>query len=215
MHYSQSPSLVEKQWPGDENSSGGRPRDLDTRPDQRIGVRPNQGSIHAHHSPSLKNDQAGSHHPSIGRRIFRTLTRFFITVLIGVGATLAWQSYGDEAREMLVTRAPTLAWLLSVATTNSPVVVASPLDPAQQLAPLTSNLDFVRRSLEQVAAKQEQLAQNIAALQVTEEDIRQKVSSAPLPPSQQPASTPQHKPPQSSSVPRPAPPPTGPMLLSR
>ena len=43
--------------------------------------------------------------PSVGRRIFRSITRFTVAVLIGVGATLGWQSYGDVAGEMLVERA--------------------------------------------------------------------------------------------------------------
>jgi len=158
--------------------------------------------------------------PPIGRRIFRTLTRFSIAVLIGVGATLGWQSYGDVVKEMLVARAPTLAWVVSVLPTKSPVVAATSSDPTQQLAPLASNLDLVRRYVEQLAAKQDQMAQNIAAMQAVEEDIRQKLSSPPSPPAQQAASIPQPKPPQpraqssalpSSSVPRP-PPPAGPQL---
>src|SRR5216683_1898192 len=167
-------------------------------------------------SPPLTAEATSCGRPSIGRRIFRTLTRFSIAVLIGAGATLGWQSYGDAAKEMLVARAPTLAWVLSVSTTKSPVVAATSTDPMQQLAPLAFNLDIVRRSVEQLAAKQEQMAQNIAALQAVEEDIRQKMSSPP--PSQQAAPIPQHKPPQprvqSSSVPRP-PPTAGPTLLSR
>ena len=150
--------------------------------------------------------------PSIGRRIFRALARFSITVLIGVGVTLGWQSYGDVVKEMLVARAPTLAWVLSVLPTKSPVVAATSTDPMQQLAPLASNLDVVRRNVEQLAARQEQMAQSIAAMQAVEEDIRQKMSSAPLPPAQQAASISQPKPPQPraqssalqpSSVPRP------------
>jgi len=78
----------------------------------------------------------------------------------------------------------------------------------------------VRRSVEQLAAKQEQMAQNIAALQAVEEDIRQKMSSTPPAPAQQAPSIPQPKPPQpnahssavqSSSVLRPLPP-AGPQL---
>jgi hypothetical protein len=136
-------------------------------------------------------------------------------------ATLAWQSYGDAAREMVIARAPTLAWLLSVSTTRSPAVAATSLDPVQQLGPLASNLDVVRRNVEQLAAKQDQMAQNIAALQAVEEDIRQKMSYTPPSPSQQAAPIQQPKPPlpkaQSSalqSVPRP-PPPAGPLVLSR
>jgi hypothetical protein len=219
MVYSQSPPLVDKEWlTAEETSAGGRARDLDARSDQRIGIRPKKPSIHSPHSSSLKDDQVASGRPTIGRRIFRTLTRFFIAVLFGVGATLAWQSHGDAAREMVVARVPTLAWLLSVSATKPPVVAATPPDPMQQLEPLASNLDVVRRSVEQLAAKQEQMAQNIAALQAVEEDIRQKMSSTPPSPSQQAASISQPKPPQfraqSSSVPRPQPP-TGPLLLSR
>ena len=97
--------------------------------------------------------------PSIGRRMFRILTRFSITILIGIGATLAWQSYGDEAKEMVVARAPSLGWLLTAPKTKSPVASATSPDLVQQLAPLALNLDVVRRAVEQLAAKQEQMAQ--------------------------------------------------------
>src|SRR5258705_2211461 len=210
MHYSQSPPLAEA-------------RDLDAISDQRIGMRPVKPSIQSPRSSSLKDHQVVSERPSVGRRILRTLSRFFIAVLIGVGATLAWQSYGDAAREMAVAQAPTLAWLLSVSRTKSAAEAATSPDPMQQLVPLAYNLDVVRRSVEQLAAKQDQMAQNIATLQAVEEDIRQKVSSPPPSPSQQAAPIQQAKPPQpraqpsavqSSSVPRP-PPPAGPLSLTR
>ncbi len=219
MYDSQSPALVKNEWQtAEETSSGGPARDLHARSDQRVGTRPMKPSIRSPRPSGLNDDQVASDRPSIGRRIFRTLTRFIIAVLIGIGATLAWQSHGDAAREMVVARAPSLGWLLSVSTTKSPAVAATAPDPVQQLEPLASNLDVVRRSVEQLAAKQEQMAQNIATLQALEEDIRQKVSSPPPSPSQQAASIPQYKPPQprvqSSSVPRP-PPPAGPPSLSR
>src|SRR6266481_7757064 len=224
MVYSQSPPLVEKEWlTAEETSSGGRARDLDAR-SQRIGIRPKKPSIHSPHSSSLKDDQVASGRPTIGRRIFRTLTRFFIAVLFGVGATLAWQSHSDAAREMVVSRVPTLAWLLSVSTTKSPAAAVIVPDPLQQLQPLASNLDVVRRSVDQLAAKQEQMVQNIAALQAVEEDIRQKMSSPPPSASQQAVSIPPpHKPPQpraqssavpSTSAPRP-PAPAGSLVPSR
>src|SRR6266849_412597 len=205
--YSQSIPLVEKEW-------GGRPSDLDARSDQRIGIRPMKPSIRSPLPSGLKDDHVASDRPSIGRRIFRTLTRFFIAVLIGVSATLAWQTNGDAARDVVVAHAPLLGWLFSVSTTKSPAVAATAPDSAQQLEPLASNLDVVRRSVEQLAAKQEQMAQNIAALLAVEENIRQKMSSTPPSPSQQATSIPQPKPPQSraqsSSVPR-----AQPLLLSR
>jgi hypothetical protein len=215
MLYSQSPPLT-----AEEPSYGGLARDPDVRSDQRIDRRRMKPSIDPPHNYRFGDGPLASGRPSIGRRIFRSLTRFSIAVLIGVGATLGWQS--DAAKEMLVARAPMLAWVLSVSTTKSPVVAATSTDPMPQLAPLASSLDVVRRSVEQLAARQEQMAQNIAALRAVEEDIRQKMSSAPPAPApaQQAASIPQPKPPQpktqssavqSSSVPRP-PPPAGPQL---
>src|SRR5713226_5478298 len=218
MHHSQSPPLVEK-----ENSSGGPARDLDARSDQRIGIRPMKPSIRSPLPSGLKDDHVASDRPSIGRRIFRTLTRFFIAVLVGVSATLAWQTNGDAARDVVVAHAPLLGWLFSVSTTKSPAVAATAPDSAQQLEPLASNLDVVRRSVEQLAAKQEQMAQNIATLQAVADDIRQRISTTPSPSQQQAAPIPQPKPPQpraqssavqSSSVPRPLPP-AGPSSLSR
>src|SRR5260370_3403956 len=182
MHYSQSPPLAENEW----LTAGARDPNM----------RPVKPSIHSPRSSILKHDQVASDRPSVGRRIFRTLIRFFIAVLIGVGGTLAWQSYGDAPREMVVAGAPTLAWLLSVSRTKSPAVAATSPDPVQQLVPLAFNLDVVRRSVEQLAAKQDQMAQNIATLQPIEEDIRQNMTSPPPSPPPQPPSTPPPKPPQ-------------------
>jgi hypothetical protein len=216
MHYSQSPPLAEKEWLTAEA------RDLDAISDQRIGIRPMKPSIDPPRSSS--DDKISGGRPSFGSRVFRTLTRFLIAVLIGVGGTLAWQSHSDAAREMVVSRVPTLAWLLSVSTTKPPAEAVTSPDPVQQLQPLASNLDVVRRGLDQLAAKQEQIAQNIAALQAVEEDIRQKMSSPPPSASQQAVSIPPpHKPPQpraqssavqSSSAPHP-PAAAGPLVPSR
>jgi hypothetical protein len=70
---------------------------------------------------------------------------------------------------MVKARAPTLARLLSISTTKPPVASATSPDLVQQLAPLALNLDVVRRAVEQLAAKQEQMAQNFTALQAVED----------------------------------------------
>jgi hypothetical protein len=209
MLYSQSPPLAEKEWlTAEETSPGSSAHDPDVRSDLRSGRRPLKAPIH---SPEVASDR-----PSIGRRMLRSLTRFSIAALIGVGATLGWQSYGDAAKEMVIARAPTLAWLLSISTTKPPVVARTSPGPVQQLEPLAFNLDIVRRSVEQLAAKQEQMAQNIATLQAVEEDIRHKMSSTPPSPTPQAASIPQPKPPQPkeqpSAVRSSSPPPAGPQL---
>jgi hypothetical protein len=77
--------------------------------------------------------------------------------------------------------------------------------------------------MEQLAARQDQMAQNIATMQAVEEDIRQRISATPPSLPQQAVPIPQSKTPppraqssavQSSSVPR-QPSPTGPLQLSR
>jgi hypothetical protein len=146
------------------------------------------------HASSVEEAQVATERPSNGRRMFR-FRRFALAVLIGVGATLGWQSYGDEAREIIVEQIPTLGSLLAVSKMKSPVVATTPPELVQQLIPLTFGLDVMRRSVDQLAAKQEQMAQNIAALQAVDEDVRQKVSSPPASPTQA-ASVEQIKPPQ-------------------
>jgi hypothetical protein len=153
-------------------------------------------------SHGFENDHLASGRLSIVRRMLRSLARFFIAVLIGVGATLAWQSYGDNAREMLSTEFPSLGWLSVPTATLTPdgggaaqnaavpqsAPIAQTMAPAAapttpeftQLEPMARDLGAIRRSLEQLAVKQEQMAQNIAALQAAEQDIRKKMSSRPL-----------------------------------
>ena len=213
MLYSQSPPLT-----AEETLFGGYARDPDVRSDQRMGSRRVKPSVDSSYPQRFGAGQPTSGRPSIGKRMFRSLVRFSIAVLVGVGGTLGWQSYGDEAREMLVAQAPALDLLLPVSTTKSPVMAATSTDTTRQFTPLASTIDAVRRSVEQLAAKQEQMAQNIAALRAAEENARQKMSSAPSAPpapapapAQQAASIPQPKPPQAKTESR-LPPPAGPQF---
>ncbi|MGA7004779.1 MAG: hypothetical protein WBZ28_22840, partial [Pseudolabrys sp.] len=86
----------------------------------------------------------------IGGRIFRAITRFFIAVLIGVGVTLALQSYGNEAIEITRVWVPSLGWLLPVSTTKSPPdsqgsIAAAAISPdlVHQLEPMALDLTVV------------------------------------------------------------------------
>ncbi|MGN6750642.1 MAG: hypothetical protein ACTHJS_18825, partial [Xanthobacteraceae bacterium] len=44
------------------------------------------------------------------RRHLRAFARTAAAILIGVAATLAWQSYGEGAKQTIATTAPALAW---------------------------------------------------------------------------------------------------------
>ena len=131
-----------------------------------------------------------------------SLALFFFAVLIGVGSTLAWQSYGHE---MVKTSAPSLSWLLPVSTIKASAPALTSAELQQQLKPVALDLAIVRRSVEQLAInqdqlarKQEQMAQAIAALQAAEQDISQKISA---PPSPLPAPKPVHVSPKPAQPP--------------
>ncbi len=135
----------------------------------------------------LRGERAANSQPSLGRRFFRGLVRFVVAVLIGVGGTLAWQSHGEEATEFVRTWAPSLVWLLPAATNQAPAADSTSPELTQQLDPMARDLAAVRRIVEQLvvdqtqlAAKQQQIAQELTALQSVGQDIREK-TSAPTP----------------------------------
>jgi uncharacterized iron-regulated membrane protein len=142
---------------------------------------------------SPKSTQVANKRQSIPRRLIRVLGRFSVAVLIGIGATLAWQSYGGE---MIRAWAPSLGWL----------VPASPSAELQALLkPVAIDLAIMKRSVEQLASNQDQLArkqdqmtQAFTALQAAEQDIKQNILAlAPLAPKG--AHVPPPKPPQSQA----------------
>jgi hypothetical protein len=117
-------------------------------------------------------------------RVGRVLTRSLMTFCIGVVATLAWQSYGDAAREMIARFSPQLAWL---APTSAPVAQADPaaLSPDQEeLKAISFGLAGVRQRVDQIAAQlaagQEQMTGDITnKLNAAEQDILDKISAPP------------------------------------
>ena len=169
----------------------------------------------------LKNNRFRSGRPSLGRRVPLALARFLITFCIGVTATVAWQSYGDAAREMDATSFPQLDWLAPQATPvaqNTPDVIApaasaAPSPDQQQLNAMSLDLDAVRQSVDRIAASQEQITRSVDQLAAGQEQITREIaklqtieqyllykSSEPPP---RPAPAPAPKP-----VPRPSPAPT-------
>ena len=132
---------------------------------------------------------------SLGQRTLRAFVRFVITLGIGVGGTLAWQAYSDDARLLMASAYPNqLGWIAPQAVTTAlapPSVPATPAPEApaipsvdqQQLKALSLNLAAVRQGVEQlatqVAAGQQQVSGEIARLQASEQDIITKISTPP------------------------------------
>ena len=135
--------------------------------------------------------------PSLRGRAARSLIIF----CIGVAATLARQSYGDATREMIATSYPQLGWLApQTAAAESTPEITAPTAPATgldspELRSILVNLAAVRQSVNelavQFAASQQQMANDIAKLNAAQQDIFNKISSAPPP---RPAAAPVRKP---------------------
>jgi hypothetical protein len=195
-------SAAEGGWPG------GSTRDLDPMFDRRGGKPPMDPLTRSGRPPRVRNNRIASDRPSIGRRVFGTLARIAIAILIGVVATSIWQSNGDKAKEIVRILAPSLGWLLPDATTTAGAAPSREL--VQQLAPIARDLAAVRRGVEQLAVKQEQMDQNIVTMQAIEQEIRQKVMSSP-PPSRAAPAQPKSPPPSAQSFSATPPPPAGPL----
>ena len=152
-----------------------------------------------------KNNRFSSKRPSRGKRAMGAFVRFLITLGIGIGGTLAWQSYGDEARQIIATAYPEqLGWVAPQAAPSSPgaqnasAAVASPapapsIDP-QELNKMSLGLASVRQDVDRLAAQlasgQQQMAGDIAKLQASEQDILNKISAPPPRPAAVPARKP-------------------------
>lgn len=141
------------------------------------------------------------------KRARRAFTRFLLAVGIGVAATLAWQSYGEATKQIIARRAPQLGWSppakqmiaswvrqlgwtpdasqpAPVARTApaaaAPTASGSPSLDLQQLQQITRDLAAVRQSVEQLAASQGRMADDIAKLQAADQEVLQGIS-APRP----------------------------------
>jgi hypothetical protein len=161
-----------------------------------------------------KNNRFSRTRPSRGRRAFSAFVRFLITLGIGIGGTLAWQSYGDQARQIIATAYPEqLGWVAPQAATpasgaqNASATVASPdasaavaspapapsIDP-QELNRMSLGLASMRQDVDRLAAQlafgQQQMAGDIAKLQASEQDILNKISAPPPRPAAPPVRRP-------------------------
>jgi hypothetical protein len=125
--------------------------------------------------------------PSPDKRASGGFARFLIIFCIGVAATLVWQSYGDVAREVIANSSPQLRWLAPQAVAQTapdmvaPTAPATPSPDVQQFKAMSLGLAAVRQSVEQLAAAQQQMTDEIAKLQATEQEILDRVSGPPRP----------------------------------
>lgn len=120
-----------------------------------------------------KDDQLQDRRPSVARRASGSVARFLIAFYIGVAATLAWQSYGDAARQFIAKLSPQLGWLALRAA-------GSHTDP---LEGITHNVDQIvaasqqqmSRSVDQLAASQEQITRTVGQVLTNQEQIVREI----------------------------------------
>ncbi len=148
------------------------------------------------------------------RRGSRGFTRYLVAVLIGVAATLAWQSYGDAGKQVIATKAPELGWSpearkmitswVPVGWTKPPAGSEKQVVPVAQTAPqnvapkapttasldpeqlqqITQSLTTLRETVEQLTAGQDQMTRVIGRL---ESAVAELITKMPEPPPQPPA----------------------------
>jgi hypothetical protein len=85
---------------------------------ENIGRAAHQDELHSGFTPRLDletlerkpNDRVGAIENQTKKRGSRRFTRYLFAICIGVAATLAWQSYGEAAKQMFAAKALQLGW---------------------------------------------------------------------------------------------------------
>ena len=132
----------------------------------------------------LQNDRSPKRRQPLGVRGPLAIARFLITFCVGVAATLAWQSYGDAARELIASSYPQLGWLAPKPAPNAPnapdmsalAVPTAPSPDQQQLNAVSLDLDAMRQSVDRIAASQEQITRTVDQLAAGQEQMAREIS---------------------------------------
>jgi hypothetical protein len=126
-------------------------------------------------------DWSSSKRLPLGKRASRV--PLLITFCIGLVAALAWQAYGDTARETIASTSPRLGWLAPPA---APVTLAAPAVPSpdqEDLKAISFGLAAVRQRVDQIAADlaagRDQMTRDTGQLLAAEQEILDKMSAPP------------------------------------
>jgi len=140
-----------------------------------------------------------SNRSSIERHVFRTICGLLIAIVVAV----VWQAYRDDQTVKLIKDwgHSSVVWLsaalgatqpdsksaaepstkLSDQATSTPAVTSRPATELaelnQQLQTVVNDLAVLRRNIEQLSSRQEQMSRDISTVQVTEQNVSEKISS--------------------------------------
>jgi hypothetical protein len=128
--------------------------------------------------------------------------RHLIALLMGVAATLAWQTYGDDARNMIVSAA-------SSHDQQQFNAISLDLDAMRQSVSglatrVATNQEQLTRSVDQLTTGQEEMTREIGKLQAVEQYLLYKNSDPPPRQASAPAPKPTLRPSQASTAVTPA-----------
>ncbi len=162
------------------------------------------------------------------KRGSRGFARYLVAILIGVAATLAWQSHSDAAKQVIARSAPELGWSPDAKQMiaswvqqlgwTKPLAVESKAAPVAQTAPETVapkapaalslnpaqvqqmalDLATLRQTVDRLAVGLDEVNREIGKLEVADEEILAKIPAPPPPP---PTAAPARKPAPSSRAP--------------
>ncbi len=99
------------------------PAELQVTDSPSLHTRPTQ--------PGFSNHPLFAKRPSLFRRGLRALVRYLIAICVGIGGTLAWQYYGETAKQLAANWAAQPGWSLAWLPFWEPVKQTSPAMAAE------------------------------------------------------------------------------------
>jgi uncharacterized protein HemX len=135
---------------------------------------------------NLKNDQVPAKRSWLGIPPPLAIARYLLTLLLGIAATLAWQSYGDAARHMIASAASSVDQQQFNAILLDLNAMRQSIDGLA--TSIATSQERITRSVDQLTASQEQMTREIAKVQAVEQYVLYKNSDPP--PRAVPAPTP-------------------------
>jgi hypothetical protein len=127
----------------------------------------------------------------------RAFVRYLVAICIGVAGTLAWQAYGEDAKQIIATRAPELGWSPEVRQTianwTKPLVgpentaARPPVQETQEAAPVAQTApeavaptpaaaSFDPEQAKQMAQSLDELRQTVGRLAAAQEQIGREMT---------------------------------------
>ena len=143
-------------------------------------VKPSVETV-AGHPAKVKNDQLTTSRSSLGKRASFAFAYYMIVFFVGIGATLAWQTYGDAARHLIVPAASAPDQQQLNAMSLDLAAVRRSIDGLAISigTSIATSQEQTTHSIDELTASLEQMTHEIAKLQAVEQYVLYKNSDPP------------------------------------